>query len=103
MQSFPAGRRFTVSAGGGAAPGWRKDGRELFYVATDGRLTAVPVTPHETSIDFGSPQPLFPARFDFNRAYEVSADGQRFLVATPANPGGAAITVVLNWQTVLQR
>ena len=103
VQSFPAGRRFTVSTNGGAAPGWRKDGRELFYVATDGRLTAVPVTPHETSIDFGSPQALFPARFDFNRAYEVSADGQRFLVATPANPGGAAITVVLNWQTVLQR
>ena len=99
VQSFPAGRRFTVSGGGGTAPGWRKDGRELFYVATDGRLTAVPVTLHETSIDFGSPQALFPARFDFNRAYEVSADGQRFLVATPANPGGAAITVVLNWQT----
>jgi serine/threonine protein kinase/Tol biopolymer transport system component len=103
VQSFPAGRRFTVSSAGGKAPGWRKDGRELFYIASDGRLTAVPVTLHETSIDFGSPQPLFPARFDFNRAYEISDDGQRFLVARPANPGGAAITVVLNWQTVLKR
>jgi hypothetical protein len=56
------------------------------------------------SIDFGTPQPLFPAYFDaFGRAYEISRDGQRFLVATPANPGGTAITVVLNWQTVLKQ
>jgi serine/threonine protein kinase/Tol biopolymer transport system component len=103
VQSFPAGRRFTVSAGGGAAPAWRKDGSELFYVAADGMLTAVPVTLKETSIDFGSPRRLFPARFDFNRAYEVSDDGQRFLVAQPAIPGDAAITVVLNWQTLLER
>ena len=76
----------------------------MFYIAGDGRLTSVPVTLHDTSIDFGTPQPLFPARFDtFNRAYEVSRDAQRFIVATPANPGGAAITVVLNWETVLKQ
>jgi dipeptidyl aminopeptidase/acylaminoacyl peptidase len=103
VQSFPPGRRFAVSAAGGVAPAWRKDGGELFYIAGDGMLTAVPVTLKETSIHFGAPQRLFPARFDFNRAYEVSGDGQRFLVAEPAIPGGATITVILDWQNLLKR
>jgi hypothetical protein len=62
----------------------------------------VPVTLGETLIEFGQPQSLFTApAATFRRNYEVSLDGRRFLIATPANPGGAAITVVLNWQAGL--
>jgi Tol biopolymer transport system component/tRNA A-37 threonylcarbamoyl transferase component Bud32 len=104
VQSVPPGRRLVVTGTGGSGPAWRRDGRELFYVAGDGRLTAVPTTIGATSIEFGPPQSLFPARVgNFKREYEASPDGERFLIATPVLPGGAAITVVLNWQTLLER
>jgi hypothetical protein len=63
----------------------------------------MPVTMSATSIAPGSPQTLFVARAAaFTREYEVSEDGQRFLLARPVNPGGAALTAVLNWQALLQ-
>jgi hypothetical protein len=103
VQAFPRGPRFTVTASGGKEPAWRRDGHELYYVAGDGMLTTVPVTFKNTSIEFGPPQRLFPAPLgQFRRNYEVSRDGKRFLIATPANPGGDAITVVLNWQAALK-
>ena len=81
---------------------WRKDGREIFYSAADGNLTAVPVTLGENSIEFGRPEPLFAGQASpFSARYEVSDDGQRFLVARPVNPAGAGITVILNWQGLI--
>jgi Tol biopolymer transport system component len=107
IQSFPAtgGRRYAVSGAGGSGPAWRRDGRELFYVAGDGKLTAVPVILGETSIEFGPLQRLFSAPVGtlFGRNYEVSNDGRRFLIPRPAQAGGAAITVLLNWQSLLKR
>jgi Tol biopolymer transport system component len=107
IQSFPAtggGRRYSVSGAGGAEPAWRSDGQELFYVSAEGTLTAVPVTLGETLIEFGGRETLFSAPVGtFRRNYEVSKDGQRFLVSRPAQPGGAAITVWLNWQSLLER
>jgi eukaryotic-like serine/threonine-protein kinase len=90
------GRRYTVSNQGGSSPAWRRDGKELFYVAGDGNLTAVPVMIRGTEIEFGRPESLFPVNSSrFHRAYEPSIDGQRFLVAVPAAP--AEITVRINW------
>ena len=44
LQSFPAsGAKFMISEGGGMEPQWRKDGTELFYLAKDRTLMAVPV------------------------------------------------------------
>jgi hypothetical protein len=40
---------------------------------------------------------------DFHRSYELSPDGQRVLVATPAGAGGAAITVLLNWRRIVEK
>ena len=74
-------------------------------MAGDGRLTAVPVTMKGADVELGRAESLFPMEPStlFHRAYEVSKDGQRFLIATPAQPGGAAITVVLNWQAALKK
>jgi Tol biopolymer transport system component len=107
VQSFPAGAgKFLVSNNGGVQPRWRRDGRELFYIASDGMLMAVDV---KTSPVFqpGIPHALFDPRTpgggypQYVFRYDVTPDGQRFLVntqgrseATPAEP----ITVVLNWQ-----
>ncbi len=74
-------------------------------MAGDGRLTAVPVTMKGGDMQLGRAESLFPMKPGtfFHRAYEVSKDGQRFLIATPAQAGGAAITVVLNWQAGLKK
>jgi Tol biopolymer transport system component len=106
LESFPAdaGKRYTVSSQGGTGPAWRRDGKELFFVAGDGRLTAVPVTMKGADIQLGRAESLFPMKPGaFHRAYDVSKDGQRFLIATPAQAGGAVITVVLNWQAALKQ
>jgi Tol biopolymer transport system component len=95
------GKRYTVSSQGGTSPAWRHDGKEIYFVAGDGRLTAVPVTIRGSDVQFGPAESLFPVdSSDFNRAYEPSRDG-RFLIAMPATPGGAAVTVVLNWTQAL--
>jgi eukaryotic-like serine/threonine-protein kinase len=111
VQSFPlSGAKFQISANGGREPQWRKDGSELFYIAEDRALTAVPVKVAEStgeSFQVGSPKQLFPVpfidTFIVGLSYEVSRDGERFLM--PASPSGAAeppLTVVLNWQTQLK-
>src|SRR5262249_34551137 len=111
--SFPAGAgKFQVSTGaGGTQPRWRRDGKELFYVAADGKLMAVEVTiaPRFTA---GAPRALFHPRIfngglqPFAPRYDVAADGTRFLVitASPAidSPAAAPITVVFNWPTALK-
>src|SRR5580658_2796864 len=55
LESFgaEARKRYTVSSEGGTDPAWRRDGRELFFVAGDGRLTAVPVTMKGAEVELG--------------------------------------------------
>jgi dipeptidyl aminopeptidase/acylaminoacyl peptidase len=104
LTSFPDrdGKRYTVSNQGGAIPAWRRDGKELYFVAGDGQLTAVPVTIRGSDVQFGRAESLFPVdSTDFFRTYDPSLDGQRFLVAMPAALGGAAFTVMLNWTQAL--
>ena len=104
LTPFPAeeGKRYTVSNQGGASPAWRRDGKEIYFVAEDGRLTSLPVTIRGADVQFGRAESLFPVdSSDFSRAYEPSWDGQRFLIAMPATPGGAAFTVMLNWTQAL--
>ena len=93
-----------VSSAGGKQPAWRRDGSELFYTGADGNMTAVSVKLVDAKPQFGSPQALFkapPSGFP-RRNYEVSPDGQRFLVARPT-PGTATITVVTNWQSQITK
>jgi hypothetical protein len=100
LQSFPTPAvKFHVSEGGGDAPVWSRDGRELFYVA-GAKLMAVPVSTASGDPKIGQPTALFdlPGQSDF----DVSADG-RFLFAVPvANQAPAAI-VTLNWKAGLNK
>ncbi len=92
------GKRYTVSSQGGASPAWRHDGKEIYFVSGDGRLTAMPVTIRGSDVQFGRAESLFPVdSTDFSRAYEPSRDGKRFLITMPAAPGGGSFTVMLNW------
>jgi Tol biopolymer transport system component len=108
VESFPrSGTKFQVSDDGGAAPTWRQDGRELFYLDRDQRLVAVPVTTTETTVRFGTRLVLFPTGIAGRdrREYDVSPDGQRFLLALPApvDAEDEALSVVVNWQADLER
>ncbi len=92
--------------GGGTQPKWPRDGKELFYIAPDGKLMAVEVTAGER-FEAGTPRALFQMRlamdWDFNH-YAVTADGQRFLVAPPVGEAASpTITVVLNWPAMLRK
>jgi Tol biopolymer transport system component len=99
VQPFPpTGARWQISTTGGVSPRWRADGRELFYVAADGRLMAVAVTPGPT-FRWSAPQALFETIFRGGTyaPFAVSRDGQRFLMNTPSRIDAAPITVIVNW------
>jgi Tol biopolymer transport system component len=103
----PTGAIWQISTEGGHEPTWRGDGRELFYLKPDGMLVSVEVTDDGTTFAWGPPRPLFragpPTGVAGNR-YEVSRDGQSFLVAAPAGPARPQpIMVVLNWLEELKQ
>ena len=96
VQPFPGpGPKFQVSVGGGTLPRWRRDGRELFYVAPDRKLMAVSVTPRLATLDTGAPRALF--TLSTTSFYEPSPDGQRFLVTAVVSEA-SPITVIMNWK-----
>jgi dipeptidyl aminopeptidase/acylaminoacyl peptidase len=105
LQPFPGpGTKTRISTTGGRWPTWRGDGREVFYIASDNRVMAVPLTGSGPSIEAGPPVPLFavnvepPPLTSSQPPYDVSPDGQRILVDTIVGEGETApITVVLNW------
>jgi Tol biopolymer transport system component len=74
--------RSRVSVSGGSWSRWSRDGSEIFYLDPDNRMMAAPVDAGSTDLGTGTPRALFQVRTSPNRgyAYDVSADGQRFLV-----------------------
>ena len=110
LRTFPgASKRVMVSIAGGASPRWRADGKELLYLAADGKLMSVEVTPGRESQP-GTPKPLFQAPRIFEAScscmpdWDVTADGKRFLFAMPTEQSTqATFNVVLNWQAGLKK
>lgn len=103
VTTFPnAVGKWQVSRGGGTEPRWRGDGKEIFYIAPGGMLTAVPVSTIG-SFATGTPTPLFQFH---GRAvisstdvfsYDVSKDGKRFLVNRYVKPERIEpLTIVLH-------
>ena len=110
VRPFPAASGQTqISIAGGMQPEWRRDGKELFYISADGKLTAVPVTTDGATFSAGTPHALFDVEVPEPNApyptdYAVTADGQRFLVNTVVDqPTRPALTVILNWTADLKK
>ena len=98
---MPAGK-WLISKGGGTDPRWRGDGRELFYVASDGKLMSVDISAKPV-FAAGAPRPLFQLPPGVS-GVDVTADGRRFLIGVPvAQSASVPFTVVLNWQTTLKK
>ena len=101
--------RVRVSTAGGGMARWRGDGRELYYLALDGKLMAVPLridrgTGATETLEALAPVRLFEARLgppldpDTTQQYMVAKDGQRFLLNAIVEDVTPPITVILNWR-----
>ena len=107
------GGKWQVSTAGGNWPRWRRDGKEIFYLAPDNlapdnKLMAAAASGQGSAFEVGAVRPLFETRAIANAnqryPYDVSADGQRFLVNTLAEETTSApITLVVNWPALVKK
>ncbi len=108
VEPFPAGSPSQqVSQNGGTEVRWSHTGRELFFKGDgEGKLMAVPVPPGPTFVA-GTPRPLFPLT-DYREArnrqqYDVSPDGQRFLMIRKlTGDDAAAVVLAEHWFAELE-
>ena len=100
------GERHLVTRSGAQALRWRRDGKELFYLAFDGRVYAVPAK-LSPKPEFGPATPLFTISTEARAAihsvlgFDVSPDGQRFLIPAVTSQDGPSLVVMQNWEAAL--
>jgi eukaryotic-like serine/threonine-protein kinase len=108
VQAFPSpSGKWQISTGGGGDARWSADGNELFYIAWDRRLMAVPVKRGAT-FEAGPTRPLFDTGMQpywgaGRNHYDVSRDGKRFLITNPVDDDRfLPFTVIVNWMAGLK-
>jgi Tol biopolymer transport system component len=115
IESFPdRGKRTRVSTRGGTYPRWRRDGRELFFVVEDDdnhwmrgysalvEFHAVDIEQVDGELRPGTPALLFEARaLIWNQYYDVTADGERFIIGIMPERPARPIHVVSDWRREL--
>jgi Tol biopolymer transport system component len=102
----PNAGKWPISVNGGVEPRWSRDGRELFYWS--GRTLNVVAVKTAPTFEAGPPRKLFDAPIQAgyvndNHRWQVSPDGQRFLVLALQESAPATIRVIVNWPSLLQR
>jgi hypothetical protein len=104
--------KWQVSSMGGTAPRWQRDGRELFYISADNKLMVATVDAKGSAFAVVAVRALFEVHrrvagyrgFGSSFNYDVSPDGQRFLVnAVGSEQMTAPITLVVNWMAALKK
>jgi hypothetical protein len=98
------GGKTQISSNGGFYPRWSRNGKEIFYISTDRMLTSVDVLPGP-AFQVSAPHPLFPVNVVplGGAVYDVSPDGQRFIVAVPVPARiPPALSIVTNWPQLLK-
>lgn len=114
LQPFPkSGERIPVTVDGGTQPRWKPDGRELFYLSPDEKLVAVPIVMNSNgqTPKVLAPITLFQTQISGGAApganrqqYDVSPDGQRFLMSiSVVDANVQPISMVLNWTPTSSR
>jgi len=111
IESFPAtGFKRQISTQGGFEPQWRRDGRELFYLAPNQTLMAVGVTSSSTTLEVSPPKSLFATQIKWMEIqavahhYAAAPDGQRFLICSATEDARSVpVTIVLNWSAALKK
>jgi hypothetical protein len=110
VKSFPSlDRKWRISPDGGSRPRWRRDGKELYYLALDQKLMSVAVK-GEAAFTAGPPAALFQLQIiptpptQGRQQYAVASNGDRFLVNTMVEPAiPTPVTIVLNWTAALNK
>jgi eukaryotic-like serine/threonine-protein kinase len=111
VQPFPdPGVKWQVSTAGGAAPRWRADSKEIYFLAPDATMMAVAVTASGQTFEAGTPVSLFPTRIvgggfpmRTRPQYAVARDG-RFLINQTVNEAAATpITLLMNWNPAAKK
>ena len=108
IRPFPGpGGKWQVSTSGGTRPRWRRDGKELFYLGLDDKIMSAEIKLGTTTVDVGSVRPLFqfrPFAGGGRDIYDVTGDGQRFLVASPGSEESSSpVTLVVNWTAEIKK
>jgi Tol biopolymer transport system component len=99
----PGGKRL-ISIGGGNHPRWRPDGKELFYATPDGQLMAVEVSARNETLEVGRVQRLFGGIITSGgSSYDVSTDGQKFVVVDGGASSVLPVTLLQNWPAALRK
>jgi eukaryotic-like serine/threonine-protein kinase len=101
-------QKWRVSSEGGTRATWRRDGKELFYVSPDHKLMSVAVTRSGDDLSFGKPVVLFQTPFQLTannagRPFDVTPDGQRFVVNAEVEVAPQPMTIVSNWTSLLKK
>ena len=107
VQAFPpTGGKWQVSLEGATEPTWARGGRELLYLGLDGMLNAVDALGDAESFRTGAVRPLFragPPATPGGSRYDVTADGERFLVQVPLPLPPEPLMVLVNWLEALDQ
>jgi hypothetical protein len=97
ISPFPTnGQVIKVSEGSGIQARWRRDGKEVFYLASDRTLMSALINDEGPDLEVGAARSLFQTRYPYPpyHAYDAATDGQRFLVNTmilgPGSPTNIA-------------
>jgi len=113
VQSFNAEgklgtNRKRISTNGGLVPVWSRNGKELFYVAEDGMMMSVGISPTVNEFQFTPPKALFKthmlAAAGVFHEFDVTADGQHFLIGTLiGDTKSPRPKIILNWPAALKK
>lgn len=102
------GERHLVSRHGAQCLRWRPDGKELYYLGSDGRVYAVPLRLGPV-VALGPPSALFTISTEARAAvhavlgFDVSADGSRFVIPVVSSLEKPSLVVMQNWESALPR
>ena len=99
------GERFLISREGAQCLRWRKDAGELYYVALDGQVYAVPLSFGRRQCTRGKPEALFTidaeARSTIHSvvSFDVSDDGSRFVIPSIIPGESSTLVVLQDWES----
>jgi Tol biopolymer transport system component/DNA-binding winged helix-turn-helix (wHTH) protein len=103
------GERFLISRQGAQCLRWRRNGKEIFYLGSDGRVYAVSIAVGANKITAGKPEPLFMIDAEARAAihsvvsFDVSADGSRFVIPSMASGQSSSIVVLQDWESLIAK
>ena len=105
LTSFPDAKgKWKVSGNGGAYPAWTANSRELFFNNLTDQIYACTVTPKSDDVEIGTPRGLFHVSMPgIGTGYDVSPDGQRFMVNKAEGESSAPLKIISNWPAELKK